>query len=193
MVTHGRNQMTSTWRKYTICIHVKQLLWNSQSHSYRSWKQQNYINSWHQQITYTRINGLMCVVEPECNKFWFCSQNLMRWHMIDDTGNSCSTSRWTSKSAYSSLKRGRKRLRRSNSVSDLARTNENIYSTKPKHWLQSQNSVQSDSLLTTGYDIDRLLARTSKDSRIMRGLNRNIGELFLISAFPFPNFISQFP
>ena len=80
------------------------------------------------------------------------------------------------KSSFSPLKHGRKRLRRSSSVTDLTQHNK----PHPLHPpLLSQKSLQFDDPIASNNEIERIIAKIQQDNKILAELDKNPGEFSL--------------
>ena len=80
------------------------------------------------------------------------------------------------KSSFSPLKHGRKRLRRSSSVTDLTQHNK----PHPLHPpLLSQKSLQFDDPVASNNEIERIIAKIQQDNKILAELDKNPGEFSL--------------
>lgn len=101
----------------------------------------------------------------------------------------------TYKSSFSPLRHGRKRLRRSNSVTDLTHVTSSTshhqqqqqqqhhsnYSsqqgtTNKRATLLSQKSLQFDDPIASNHEIERIIAKIQQDNKILAELDKNAGE-----------------
>lgn len=89
-------------------------------------------------------------------------------------------------SSFSPLRHGRKRLRRSTSVTDLTQggggvllqqpggVNPNVQ--KPRATLLSQKSLQFDDPIASNHQIERIIFKIQQDNKILAELDKNAGE-----------------
>lgn len=90
----------------------------------------------------------------------------------------------THKSSFSPMRHGRKRLRRSTSVTDLTQVTNtttssvpSVQHTKSRHSnLFSQKSLQFDDPIASNHEIERIIAKIQQDNKILAELDKNAGE-----------------